>query len=77
MSKRPNVLLFMVDEQRYPTPYDGPVLRDWLNENLPAQRHLRERGVEATSGERVRVRGRAPCDERAPHAARPLTLIGT
>jgi len=36
----------MVDEQRYPTPYDGPVLREWLNENLPAQRHLRERGVE-------------------------------
>ena len=44
--KRPNILLFMVDEQRYPTPYDGPVLRNWLDENLPAQRHLRERGVE-------------------------------
>lgn len=36
----------MVDEQRYPTPYDGPVLRKWLDENLPAQRILRERGVE-------------------------------
>jgi len=46
MSKRPNVLFFMVDEQRYPAAYDGEVLRKWMVENLPAQRKLRERGVE-------------------------------
>jgi arylsulfatase A-like enzyme len=46
MRKQPNVLLFMVDEQRYPAPYDGPVLRHWMEENLCAQRLLRERGVE-------------------------------
>ncbi len=36
----------MVDELRYPTAYDGPHLREWMVENLPAQRKLRERGVE-------------------------------
>lgn len=36
----------MVDELRYPTVYDGPHLREWMVENLPAQRKLRERGVE-------------------------------
>ena len=46
MEKKPNVLLFMVDEQRYPTSYDGPVLRNWMDENLCAQKLLRERGVE-------------------------------
>lgn len=36
----------MVDEQRYPTVYDGPALRAWMKEKLPAQTLLRERGVE-------------------------------
>lgn len=36
----------MVDEQRYPTTYDGPLLKAWLDENLPAQRHLAQQGVE-------------------------------
>lgn len=36
----------MVDEQRYPAAYDGPVLRRWMDENLRAQKLLRERGVE-------------------------------
>jgi arylsulfatase A-like enzyme len=46
MRKQPNILLFMVDEQRYPAPYDGPVLRAWMEQNLCAQKLLRERGVE-------------------------------
>jgi arylsulfatase A-like enzyme len=46
MRQQPNVLLFMVDEQRYPAAYDGPVLRHWMEENLCAQKLLRERGVE-------------------------------
>ena len=36
----------MVDEQRYPTVYDGPELREWMKQNLVAQRTLVERGVE-------------------------------
>jgi arylsulfatase A-like enzyme len=46
MTKRPNILLFMVDEQRYPTVYDGPALREWMDTKLVAQRLLRENGVE-------------------------------
>lgn len=45
MSK-PNVLLFMVDELRYPAHYDGKHLLQWMHDNLPAQKLLRERGVE-------------------------------
>lgn len=36
----------MVDELRYPAVYDGPHLREWMEQNLPAQKKLRERGVE-------------------------------
>ena len=36
----------MVDEQRYPTVYDGEPLREWMKTNLVAQTLLRERGVE-------------------------------
>ncbi|MBV9493992.1 MAG: sulfatase-like hydrolase/transferase [Acidobacteria bacterium] len=44
--KRPNILLFLVDELRYPTVYDGPVLRDWMRNNLRAQTALRENGID-------------------------------
>lgn len=46
MPKAPNILLFMVDELRYPTVYDGPELKAWMAENLVAQRLFRERGLE-------------------------------
>ena len=46
MTKRPNILLFMVDEQRYPTVYDGPLLQEWMKTKLVAQTLLRRRGVE-------------------------------
>jgi len=36
----------MVDEQRYPTVYDGEPVREWMKTNLKAQTLLRERGVE-------------------------------
>jgi arylsulfatase A-like enzyme len=45
MAKRPNVLLFLVDELRYPTSYDSPELLAWMQENLRAQKVLRENGV--------------------------------
>lgn len=46
MAKRPNVLLFLVDELRYPTVYDTPELKAWMEKNLRAQRVLREHGVD-------------------------------
>jgi hypothetical protein len=49
MSKRPNILLFMVDEQRYPTAYDGEPLREWMKTNLVAQT-LPHRGGEGRDG---------------------------
>lgn len=48
MTKRPNVLLFLVDELRYPTVYDSAELRAWMYENLRAQRLLRENGLDFT-----------------------------
>ncbi|HEX9985917.1 MAG TPA: sulfatase-like hydrolase/transferase [Thermoanaerobaculia bacterium] len=46
MAKRPNILLFLVDELRYPTVYDGPELRGWMERNLRAQTTLRKNGVD-------------------------------
>ncbi|HEX7151405.1 MAG TPA: sulfatase-like hydrolase/transferase [Thermoanaerobaculia bacterium] len=48
MAKRPNVLLFLVDELRYPTVYDSPELRAWMERNLRAQSTLRKSGVDFT-----------------------------
>jgi arylsulfatase A-like enzyme len=45
MAKRPNVLLFLVDELRYPTVYDSPELLAWMDKNLLAQKALRKNGV--------------------------------
>lgn len=36
----------MVDELRYPAHYDGEHLLQWMQDNLPAQKLLRDRGVE-------------------------------
>jgi arylsulfatase A-like enzyme len=46
MAKRPNVLLFLVDELRYPTTYDSAELRVWMERNLLAQKALRKAGVD-------------------------------
>lgn len=43
---RPNVLLIMVDEMRYPTVYEAPGLAQFRNDYLLTQRYLRESGVE-------------------------------
>jgi hypothetical protein len=36
-STKPNILLIMVDQQRYPTVYDTEELRAWQKEYLKAQ----------------------------------------
>jgi arylsulfatase A-like enzyme len=46
MGTQPHILLFMVDELRYPTVYDTPELRAWMGENLIAQDVFRRTGVE-------------------------------
>lgn len=44
--KHPNILLFLVDELRYPTVYDSAELRAWMTKNLRAQTVLRENGID-------------------------------
>ena len=43
---RPNFLIIMVDEERYPPVYETPEIRAWRTTNLPAQALLRRHGLE-------------------------------
>lgn len=43
---RPNILLVLVDEQRYPPCYEGPELARYRREQLRAQELLRSNGIE-------------------------------
>jgi len=44
--KRPNILLFMVDEERYPVSYETEEIKKWRKETFKAQDWLREHGME-------------------------------
>lgn len=44
--KKPNFLIFIVDEQRFPTVYENKELKKWRKENLKTQELLRENGME-------------------------------
>lgn len=44
--KRPNFLIFMVDEERYPPVYETPAIKLFRKKNLKAQEWLRECGIE-------------------------------
>lgn len=44
----PNILVFVVDEMRYPTVYEAAGLTAWRQAHLPAQAALRANGVEFT-----------------------------
>ena len=46
MSDRPNILLIMTDEERYPTPYEGPEIQEFRRTQTPARTALRASGVE-------------------------------
>ena len=46
MSDRPNILLIMTDEERYPTPYEGPELQQFRQTQTPVRTALRANGVE-------------------------------
>src|SRR5262245_42819410 len=44
--RRPNVLVIMTDEERYPTSYEDDALRQFRKTELPGQQELRARGTE-------------------------------
>ena len=45
-NKRPNFLIIVVDEQRFPPPYEDDSVIEWRIKNLKAQNFLRSNGVE-------------------------------
>lgn len=45
-ASKPNFLIFLVDEQRFPTVYENKELKKWRKENLKTQELLRENGME-------------------------------
>lgn len=46
LSSKPNFLIIMVDQQRYPAIYENQELRDWSKKNLKAQEILKSKGME-------------------------------
>src|SRR4051812_43129366 len=44
-ARRPNILIMMVDEQRFPTAYEAPALTAFRNTYMPTQRTLAQTGV--------------------------------
>ncbi|MFD2368766.1 sulfatase-like hydrolase/transferase [Brevibacillus sp. GCM10020057] len=49
LRKRPNILLILVDEERYPPVYEGPAIKAWSKKQLQAHRFLRSHGLEFIS----------------------------
>jgi arylsulfatase A-like enzyme len=47
--KRPNFLILMVDEERYPSVYENEELKEWRKENLVTQELLKNNGFEFTN----------------------------
>jgi arylsulfatase A-like enzyme len=45
MNKRPNILLIMTDQQRYPPPYESEELAEYRRQHLPGVERLRQNGV--------------------------------
>ena len=44
--RRPNFLVLLVDEQRYPPCYEGAALQEFRRTQLRAQERLRSTGIE-------------------------------
>jgi len=45
-SRKPNILIIMVDELRFPPPYEDQAVKEWSAKYLKAQSFLRSNGVE-------------------------------
>lgn len=43
---KPNFLIIMVDEQRFPPPYEDDSIKEWRKKHLKAQNFLRRNGIE-------------------------------
>jgi arylsulfatase A-like enzyme len=43
--EKPNFLVFLVDEERYPPIYETPEIKEWRKQNLLAQEHLKSHGM--------------------------------
>ncbi|WP_053373177.1 sulfatase-like hydrolase/transferase [Paenibacillus sp. FJAT-27812] len=43
--KRPNFLVFLVDEERYPPVYETPEIKEWRKQSLLAQEQLKSHGM--------------------------------
>ena len=46
LGKRPNILIIMCDEMRYPTVYESDELKEYRKEFLKTQELLRRSGIE-------------------------------
>jgi arylsulfatase A-like enzyme len=46
MSRKPNFILIVVDEERYPPIYESPVIGAWRTTNLPGHERLRSNSME-------------------------------
>lgn len=46
MMEKPNILLLLVDEMRYPPPYESADIKLWREQNLVTQQWLRNNGLE-------------------------------
>lgn len=44
--KKPNILIILIDEQRFPPPYEDDSIKEWRAKYLKAQRFLLKNGVE-------------------------------
>ncbi|WP_433745116.1 sulfatase-like hydrolase/transferase [Falsibacillus pallidus] len=44
--KKPNFLILMVDEERYPSVYETPKLKEWREKNLIAQELIKDNGFQ-------------------------------
>ena len=55
MTRRPNVLVILTDQQHYPPPYESDELAAFRREHLAGVEGLRENGVSFRHGKHQRV----------------------
>lgn len=44
--RKPNFLIIMVDEQRFPPPYENDIIKEWREKHLRTQTFLKNNGIE-------------------------------
>ena len=74
---RPNFLIIMVDEERYPPVYETPEITAWRQENLPAHELLRRHSIEfvrQTTAAGARRSGNTPATSTTRSFGRILAI---